>query len=230
MTDVEQPTERMLRAEGLHPLTPRETRFVHEFAKDVNAYEAAKRAGYHFTKAEQAYELLEQPNIQYAVMLMLNAKDRTLDVTVQRVIEEMAQIAFANIGDFVDWNSGAVMVRAKNMIEQGKLGAIAEITEVTLPNGMTTIRFKLHNKLKALENLLAYAQEQEKTIEGESDSLSAELTRRRQRALERAEREAAEEVAESEEAHRVVREYPSDRDYLDEALDDDDDGGNDDEV
>lgn len=205
---------------GLSLLTPREALFVHEFMKDVNPAEAARRAGYKNPSAEMGNALLARPNIRQALLVAMSAKDRTLEVTVQRVIEEMAGIAFANIGDFVDWNGGAVMVRAKNMIEAEKLGAISEITEVTLPNGMTTIRFKLHNKLKALEDLLAYAQEQERALEGESDqSLSAELTRRRQRALARAQMEAALDDEDHAEAHRVVRESPSDRDFLDEALD-----------
>lgn len=223
---------------GLNHLTPREVTFVHEFAKDMNAREAAKRAGYAFKDESKAYELLEKPNIQHAIMMLTTAKERTVDLTTQRVIEELAEIAFANIGDFVDWNAGGVMVRGKNMIEQGKLSAIAEVTEVTLPNGMTTVRFKLHNKLKALEDLLAYTLKRDEALEGETGGgLAEELTKRRQAALARARMEAALEAEDSEEAHRVVRESPSDRDVLDEALDgeeevevDDDEGNGGDEA
>jgi phage terminase small subunit len=220
--DVKRPTvtDHRQTQSGLNPLTPRETTFVHEFAKDVNAVEAAKRAGYQYKDVNDAYKLLERPNIQHAIMIMMNAREKSLDLTTQRVIEEMAAIAFANIGDFVDWNAGAVMVRGKNMIEAEKLNAIAEITEVTLPNGMTTIRFKLHNKLKALEDLLAYTQKKDESVDSEATGLAEELTRRRQKALARAAMEAQLEAEDAEEAHRVVRESPSDRDVLDEALDD----------
>jgi len=203
------------------PLTPREAIFVHEFLRDLNAIEAAKRAGYKI-KDDRAYALLEKANIRHSIHFQMQAKDESLDITELRIIEEIAALAFANVGDFIDWTGGSVMIRSKSMIKPSLQAAIAEITEVTLPNGMTTIRFKLHNKLKALEDLLAYTLDKNKALQGnEDDEMVKALTKSRARSLLRAREDAKRDEEDGEEAGRLVRESAPDSDPLDEALDGD---------
>src|SRR5690349_9709974 len=84
------------------PLSPRHERFVAEYLKDGNATQAYVRAGYSSRGAQpSASRLLRDPRIEGAIAAGRQRVTQALEVSVERLAQEYAKIAFANINDFV---------------------------------------------------------------------------------------------------------------------------------
>lgn len=105
------------RKETARPLTPKQQRFAEEYLIDLNATQAAIRAGYSENGAGQsAFNLLKKPEIQ-ALIEKLRAKTSVkLEVTRERVINELAKIAFSDIRSVVKW--GRVKIQAYDGIPE----------------------------------------------------------------------------------------------------------------
>lgn len=133
-------------------LTPREQRFVAEYTTDLDARAAAIRAGYPQDQARNmGADLLRRPAIAAAVQATLRARREQVRVTADRVIEEYARIAFADLRHFLDWGPNGVSLRPKEALSAWDAGAIAEI-ELPGPNGKAA-RLRLHDKKAALDAL-----------------------------------------------------------------------------
>lgn len=82
----------------------------------------------------------------------------TDDVTPDRILKELASIAFADIGDYLQSdefaNSGTVRIRNIDKIAPGKRAAIKKITERATREGLNT-DLEMHDKMKALDRLIA---------------------------------------------------------------------------
>src|SRR5689334_24742855 len=84
------------------PLSTRYERFVAEFLKDGNATQAYVRAGYSPRGAQpSASRLLRDPRVESAIAAGRQHITQALEVSVERLAQEYAKIAFANINDFV---------------------------------------------------------------------------------------------------------------------------------
>lgn len=82
-------------------LTEKQARFVAEYLVDLNATEAAKRAGYSEKTAYSiGFENLKKPEIQEAIQQAKEARAARTGITQDRVIQELARVAFANGTDF----------------------------------------------------------------------------------------------------------------------------------
>lgn len=76
-------------------LTPKQERFVAEYLINLNANQAAIRAGYSAkTAAEQAHDLLRKPQIASAVSDAQQVRSQATGVTAERVLQEIARLAF----------------------------------------------------------------------------------------------------------------------------------------
>lgn len=78
------------------PLTPKRKRFCEEYVKDLNATQAAIRAGYSERTAKSiGNENLTKPDVQeYVTMLQKDISERN-EVTVDDLVRELKSIAFA---------------------------------------------------------------------------------------------------------------------------------------
>lgn len=72
-----------------------------------------------------------------------------LNITVERVLEEYARIAFADLGHIVDWKSDSVVIKPVESIDAADTAAIAEITAAG--SGGASYRVKMYNKKAALD-------------------------------------------------------------------------------
>lgn len=80
-------------------LTPRQERFVAEYLVDLNATQAAIRAGYSpKTANEQAARLLANVSVQAAVHEAQAARQTRTEVTQDQVVTELARMAFYDVG------------------------------------------------------------------------------------------------------------------------------------
>jgi phage terminase small subunit len=97
----------------------------------------------------QVQAALEERRAELRGTLTTSAGDL---ITVERVLQELALIAFADLHDFVTWDADRVTVRDVARVDAQKRRALAEVAQTVTING-STIRVKLHNKLDALEKL-----------------------------------------------------------------------------
>lgn len=83
-------------------LTAKQSRFVDEYLVDLNATQAAIRAGYSAKTAEQqAYQLLQKTSVQEAIAQAKQAREQRTQITADLVLREVASIALAPLGDEV---------------------------------------------------------------------------------------------------------------------------------
>jgi phage terminase small subunit len=79
-------------------MTPKQERFVAEYLIDANGKQAAIRAGYKPSNAEStASTLLADPKVSQAVTLGRQALLAKTGVTAERVLQEMARLAFSDV-------------------------------------------------------------------------------------------------------------------------------------
>ena len=88
-------------------LTPKQQRFVDEYMVDLNATQAAIRAGYsRHTANEQGCQLLAKLNIQAAISIARKAQQERTGITADRVLTEIALVAFADARELVEVRKG----------------------------------------------------------------------------------------------------------------------------
>ena len=79
-------------------LTAKQDRFVEEYLVDLNATQAALRAGYSEKTARSiGAENLSKPDIEKAIADALETRRLRTEITQDRVLEELARIGFAVI-------------------------------------------------------------------------------------------------------------------------------------
>lgn len=82
-------------------LTAKQKRFCDEYLIDLNATQAAIRAGYSPKTAEQtASRLLRNVKVQEYIAKRQKELSRSTEITQERVIKELALIAFSNATDY----------------------------------------------------------------------------------------------------------------------------------
>lgn len=90
-------------------LTERQEMFIKEYLIDLNATQAAIRAGYEANSAqEQSSRLLSNVMIKSRVDEEIAKRSRRTGITADRVLRELARIAFANARDVIDFDNGRV--------------------------------------------------------------------------------------------------------------------------
>ena len=103
-------------------LTPKQKRFCEEYLIDLNATQAAIRAGYSPKTAEQtASRLLRNVKVQEYIAKRQKELSRSTEITQERVIKELALIAFSNNADY------AHVVEKKLQVEAG--GALVDVLD-----------------------------------------------------------------------------------------------------
>lgn len=131
-------------------LTDKQKRFVDEYLVDLNATAAAKRAGYSEKSASRiAIELLNKTHVSAEIQKRQAKLRGKLEITQERVLEELAAIAFANGTDFATiTHNGLVRLTPTDEVPEEKKKAVASIKE-----GQYGTEIKLHDKVRALELL-----------------------------------------------------------------------------
>lgn len=83
-------------------LTPKQQRFVEEYLIDLNATQAAIRAGSTAKRAEQAgYEFLRNPDVKAVIDAALKERSERAEITADRVLKEIAAMAFYDPAEFI---------------------------------------------------------------------------------------------------------------------------------
>lgn len=130
-------------------MTDKQKRFVEEYLIDLNATQAAIRAGYSPDTAEQiGHQQLKKTSVANAIAIEQAKRSKRTGVSQDRVVRELAKIAFANLTDVVDTFDGSVIASA----DRDDLACIQSI-KVKQTESMTEREVKLADKTRALELL-----------------------------------------------------------------------------
>lgn len=133
-------------------LTDKQQRFVDEYLIDLNATQAAIRAGYSTKTADQqGSRMLANVKIKQAVAEKQAQRSKRTGVNQDRVVLELAKVAFAKMTDIVDSNG-----RIKEDASPDDLACIESIKYKESDNeygGSVEREVKIASKLKALELL-----------------------------------------------------------------------------
>lgn len=137
-------------------LTERQKRFVEQYLIDLNATQAAIRAGYsRETAMEQGYQLLQKTSVSSAIQVAIEKRSRRTQISQDRVLNELMAIGFSNIYDAINIERGKLEYKSIDALPADLKQAIVEIACVPSEDGSTRItRIKLSCKIKAL-NLIA---------------------------------------------------------------------------
>lgn len=133
-------------------LTAKQKKFVEEYLIDLNATQAAIRAGYSpNTAQEQSSRLLSNVMVKNEIDKAIAERSRRTGISQDRVLRELAKIAFVNPNDVINFSDATV-----KMTSEENLAAIASVKVKKIPGeyGDATEReIKLCDKLKALDLL-----------------------------------------------------------------------------
>lgn len=134
-------------------LTAKQKAFCDEYLIDLNATQAAIRAGYSSDTAKEiASENLTKPNIRAYIDKEIAERSKRTGINQDRVIRELARIAFVNANDVINIDEATL----KDNVSEDDTATIASVKVKTIPtkDGEGTEReIKLADKLKALELL-----------------------------------------------------------------------------
>ena len=132
-------------------MTDRDLRFADEYLVDFCPKQAAIRAGYSEKTARNAAAWIKpdnpgKPALRALVDRKLAVLSRRTGVTAERVMMELATIAFANITDIVDPKSGKLL----GDVSRIDAAAVAGF-RIKTGEDFTERETKMYDKLKALE-------------------------------------------------------------------------------
>lgn len=147
------------------PLPSKRDLFVVEYLVDLNATQAAIRAGYSAKTAySQGQRLLKNVDIAAAIQKAAQARVASTTITAEKVIQELARIGLSDMRKFAKWGPGGVLLVDSDQLTEDEARAVSEVSEY-LPTIVETTKkdgtvqrvqsggsrkFKLHSKEAAL--------------------------------------------------------------------------------
>lgn len=153
-------------------LNAKQRRFVDEYLIDLNATQAAIRAGYSAKTAnEQGARLLANVNVQTLLTERMKDREKRTEITQDKVLAELAKIGFADIRKVVQWGNTEIRInasggddgagsekmvevyhglclKAADEIDDSTAAAISEVSQ-----GREGLKVKLHDKRAALVDI-----------------------------------------------------------------------------
>lgn len=143
-------------------LTPKQTRFVSEYLKDLNATQAAIRCGYSKKTADvQGPRLLRNARIRQAAEAGKARQLGKAEVTAVRVIEELRRLATVDLRGYFDADGNLKPIHTLTEDQGAALSGL----EVILKNAKagdgivdTVHKIKIFDKVRALELLAKHFQ------------------------------------------------------------------------
>lgn len=139
-------------------LSPQQQRFVDEYLIDLNATQAAIRAGYSIKGASvRGTQLLAIGKIQEAVEAKRARLQVRTELSTDKVLKEIGRIAFADMRKVAEWGGEEVIFKSSAEIDDDTAACISEISSTTTysrnEGKKVQMRVKLHDKLRAIEML-----------------------------------------------------------------------------
>lgn len=154
-------------------LTEMRERFCQEYIIDLNATQAAIRAGYsEKTATSQGQRLLTFVEVQDRLAELMRERSERTQITQDMVLEEIALIAFSNVADYahvvekqvvktvkgepvplVDMDGNPLMFKTVEPVLTKELTEKQQRALAVIKEGREGFEIKTHNKLEALKLL-----------------------------------------------------------------------------
>lgn len=137
-------------------LNEKQKRFCEEYLIDLNATQAAIRAGYSVKTAnEQGSQLLAKLSVQEEISAKMAERSKRTGVNQDRIVQELARLAFCNLTDVVDRDG-----KIRDSATEDDLACIESMkvkkTSIGSGENISDIEereVKIYSKIKALELL-----------------------------------------------------------------------------
>lgn len=133
-------------------MTEKQKIFADEYLIDLNATRAYRKAYPNCKKDSSAdaaaRKLLGNTRIQKYISARMEERQKRTEVTQDRVLQELAYIAFARVTDYATVRNDVVKIKNTDELTEEQIRAISGIKE-----GKFGIELKLNDKEKALELL-----------------------------------------------------------------------------
>ena len=133
-------------------MTEKQKIFANEYLIDLNATRAY-RVAYPSVKKDEtaaaaATRMLRNVKVAVYIQERMRERQKRTEITQDRVLQELAAIAFAKATDYAEVEDGQVIIKDTVNLDEQQVKAIAGIKE-----GKYGIEVKLNDKEKALELL-----------------------------------------------------------------------------
>jgi len=137
-------------------LSKKQLIFCKEYLVCMNATEAATKAGYSQKSAySQGVRLLKDARIKQYIDKRLMDRAEKLDITPNRILEELGHIAFFNISSIFDGMSLKEIDSLPENVTRA-IGSVKSKTEKSGDGFAEVTEVKSNDKLKALEMLMKH--------------------------------------------------------------------------
>ena len=114
-------------------LTKKQKMFVAEYLVDLNATQAAIRAGYSEKNAGKiGPELLGKTRISEAIQEQMDARENRTLITADKVLEELAKIGFSNLADYIQVRRDGTAYVDLSELTREQAAAVQEITVLSV--------------------------------------------------------------------------------------------------
>lgn len=134
-------------------LTAKQQCFVEEYLIDLNATQAAIRAGYSPDTADViGCENLKKPNIRACIDKAMADRSKRTGVNADRIIIELAKIALVNAGNVIDLENASIRADATDD-DRAAIMSVKVKTSSTDAGESVEREIKMADKIKALELL-----------------------------------------------------------------------------
>ncbi|PHR85950.1 MAG: terminase small subunit [Blastopirellula sp.] len=142
-------------------LTAKQQCFVDEYLVDLNATQAAIRAGYsEKTATAIGTENLRKPHIKKVVDAAIAKRSERTEITQDMVLNELAKIGFSNMQDYIRISSEGEPYVDLSELTRDQAAAISEVTVEDFTDGrgddardVRKVKFKLSDKRSALVDM-----------------------------------------------------------------------------
>ena len=138
------------------PLNLKQQRFVAEYLIDLNATQAAIRAGYSpHTAVVQGSRLLTNAEIRAAVQAGAQSMAKSAEITAEAVTRELGYVGFSRITDYVQWDvDGRPLFRPSEELSDAEARGVLSIKHTRRRFGKDgeeeSIELRLHPKVQAI--------------------------------------------------------------------------------
>lgn len=175
-------------------LTPKQEQFAREYLVDLNATQAAARAGYKDPNIGR--QLITKNNVSAYIQELMSARAERTEITADKVLKELALIGFSNMKRYAKWSGEGAYFYDSDELSEDQSAAIAEVTsKKTTRKGKddddeietVEIKLKLHDKKGALVDIgrhlgmfkdkVEHSGKVEHDFGGAKDELAARLQR-----------------------------------------------------
>lgn len=142
-------------------MNERQERFVQEYLVDLNATQAAIRAGYSPGAAEsRGRKLLKVPAVKAALEQAMAERSRKVGLSSERVLENLGRTAFFSPGDVINLQTGELLPDADpedlQLLTKTKVKRTARQLKDGTEEDTLELEYVFPDKLRALELLMRH--------------------------------------------------------------------------